>query len=56
MRVARGADGQGTPALRCSTCHQETNGELPHSPPGGHGRSKDVPRHSGRHDQGWFEP
>lgn len=37
MRVARGADGQGTPALRCSTCHQETNGELPHSPPGSKG-------------------
>lgn len=34
MRVRRGADGQGTPVLRCSTCHQETNGELPHSPPG----------------------
>lgn len=34
MRVKRGADGHGTPALRCSTCHQDTNGELPHSPPG----------------------
>lgn len=34
MRVKRGADGTGTPALHCSTCHQETNGELPHSPPG----------------------
>jgi hypothetical protein len=34
MRVKRGADGQGTPVMRCATCHQETNGELPHSPPG----------------------
>jgi len=34
MRVKRGADGGGSAVLRCSTCHQETNGELPHSPPG----------------------
>jgi hypothetical protein len=34
MRVKRGADGRGTPVMRCPTCHQETNGELPHSPPG----------------------
>src|SRR5579871_5086618 len=34
MLVKRGVDGQGTAALRCSTCHLETNGELPHSPPG----------------------
>lgn len=34
MLVKRGVDGQGTAALRCSTCHQETNGELPHGPPG----------------------
>lgn len=34
MLVKRGADGKGTSVLRCSTCHQETNGELPHSPPG----------------------
>jgi hypothetical protein len=34
MRVKRGADGQGTPVMRCTTCHQEANGELPHSPPG----------------------
>jgi hypothetical protein len=34
MRVKRGADGEGTPVLRCHTCHQETNGEILHSPPG----------------------
>lgn len=34
MRVKRGPDGLGTSVLRCTTCHQETNGELPHSPPG----------------------
>lgn len=34
MRVRRGADGQGSTVLRCAACHQETNGELPHSPPG----------------------
>jgi hypothetical protein len=34
MRVKRGVDGLGTPVARCTTCHQETNGELPHSPPG----------------------
>jgi len=34
MRVKRGADGLGTAVMRCTTCHQEANGELPHSPPG----------------------
>jgi len=34
MLVKRGSDGLGTRALRCTTCHEETNGELPHSPPG----------------------
>ena len=34
MRVQRGPDGKGMLVLRCSTCHQDTNGELPHSPPG----------------------
>jgi len=34
MLVKRGADGLGAKTLRCATCHQETNGELPHSPPG----------------------
>ena len=34
MRVKRGPDGSGTVVVRCTTCHQESNGELPHSPPG----------------------
>ena len=34
MRVKRGADGEGTPALRCNTCHQESNAEILHGPPG----------------------
>jgi hypothetical protein len=34
MRVARGVDGRGTPALRCGTCHQATNAVVPHGPPG----------------------
>jgi hypothetical protein len=34
MRVKRGTDGAGSVVLRCATCHQDTNGELPHSPPG----------------------
>ena len=34
MLVKRGADGMGTPVVRCASCHQETNGELLHSPPG----------------------
>lgn len=34
MRVKRGVDGTGMAGLHCNTCHQETNGELPHSPPG----------------------
>jgi hypothetical protein len=34
MLVKRGSDGLGTKVLRCTTYHQETNGELPHSPPG----------------------
>ena len=34
MRVQRGADGSGMAVLRCGTCHQESNGELLHSPPG----------------------
>lgn len=34
MRVKRGADGLGSPLMRCGTCHQQTNGDLPHSPPG----------------------
>ena len=34
MRVKRGADGEGTPAMRCNTCHQESNTEILHGPPG----------------------
>lgn len=34
MLVMRGADGRGTPALRCGTCHQATNATVPHAPPG----------------------
>jgi len=34
MNVKRGADGRGTPALRCTTCHQTENSELAHAPPG----------------------
>jgi hypothetical protein len=34
MRVKRGPDGGGTPVMRCNTCHQETNSEILHGPPG----------------------
>jgi hypothetical protein len=34
MHVKRGKDGGGTAAMRCNSCHQETNTEVPHSPPG----------------------
>src|SRR5262249_11182912 len=34
MNVKRGADGRGTPALRCRTCHQDANLDVPHAPPG----------------------
>jgi hypothetical protein len=34
MGVKRGPDGKGAAVLHCSACHQETNGEQPHSPPG----------------------
>jgi len=34
MNVKRGVDGSGTPALRCSTCHQTENSEAVHAPPG----------------------
>jgi hypothetical protein len=37
MLVARGTDGKGTPAMRCSSCHQETNVSTPHAPPGASG-------------------
>jgi hypothetical protein len=34
MRVKRGRDGGGTVVMRCNTCHQETNAEILHGPPG----------------------
>jgi len=34
MSVKRGADGNGTPAMRCTNCHQSTNTEFAHAPPG----------------------
>lgn len=34
MNVKRGPDGRGTPAMRCTNCHQDTNSQLPHAPPG----------------------
>jgi hypothetical protein len=34
MNVKRGADGRGTPVLRCTSCHQTENVETPHAPPG----------------------
>src|SRR6516164_2459995 len=34
MRVKRGSDGGGTAVMRCNTCHQETNAEGLHGPPG----------------------
>jgi hypothetical protein len=34
MNIKRGADGRGTPALRCRACHQTKNIATPHAPPG----------------------
>lgn len=34
MNVKRGADGKGSPALRCFACHPTENSKTPHSPPG----------------------
>lgn len=34
MNVKRGSDGRGTPAMRCTNCHQDTNSHLLHAPPG----------------------
>jgi hypothetical protein len=34
MNVKRGADGRGTPAMRCTNCHQSTNVDSAHAPPG----------------------
>lgn len=34
MNVKRGADGRGSPAMRCTNCHQSANVEFAHAPPG----------------------
>ena len=34
MNVKRGADGRGTPAMRCTNCHQDQNSATLHAPPG----------------------
>ena len=34
MNVKRGPDGRGTPAMRCTNCHQATNSSQLHAPPG----------------------
>jgi hypothetical protein len=34
MRVKRGADGRGTPAVRCRACHLSENAQTLHGPPG----------------------
>jgi hypothetical protein len=34
MVVRRGTDGRGTPAMRCTNCHQDTSLPVPHAPPG----------------------
>lgn len=34
MNVKRGADGKGSPALRCRACHQTENARFLHGPPG----------------------
>jgi hypothetical protein len=37
MRIKRGADGRGTPAVRCQACHQSQNIAADHAPPGAEG-------------------
>ena len=34
MNVKRGPDGRGTPAMRCTNCHQDQNPTTVHAPPG----------------------
>ena len=34
MVVRRGKDGRGTPAMRCTNCHQDKSLTVPHAPPG----------------------
>jgi hypothetical protein len=33
MNVRRGLEGRGTPAMRCTNCHQDVSSPLPHAPP-----------------------
>jgi hypothetical protein len=34
LKIKRGPDGRGTPAMRCSNCHQSENSTMLHAPPG----------------------
>ena len=34
LNIKRGPDGRGTPAMRCTNCHQSENAMTPHAPPG----------------------
>jgi hypothetical protein len=34
LNIKRGPDGRGTPAMRCSNCHQDVNSTTLHAPPG----------------------
>lgn len=34
LNIKRGPDGRGTPAMRCSNCHQSENSTTLHAPPG----------------------
>jgi len=34
LNIKRGPDGRGTPAMRCTNCHQSENAATPHAPPG----------------------
>jgi len=34
LNIKRGPDGRGTPAMRCSNCHQDENSTTLHAPPG----------------------
>jgi hypothetical protein len=44
MNVKRGIDGKGTPAMRCSNCHGDTNATTLHAPPGAADWSLPKPR------------
>lgn len=43
MNVKRGPDGRGTPAMRCTNCHQDENSSTPHAPPGAPGWRLPLP-------------